>query len=339
MINKMKRVNSFLIAAFVAASALMVASCDSDDDEADNPQVNVKITGGKSTVTIDTSTGDTGAGEVAGDQGTMLVFDVVYTMGANRLKEVKLESKVGSRSAFIVLDSVLNDGVFSVGQKEVKFRYDTNIGLEEEVLTLTAIDKKERKKTLNITIKTTLPDAITPPADDDFEFIKYGVTELGAQKNPNLGSFYNVEMGKTYLLKAGKEASRDVDFGCFFNTGNSASIGSTKYLKANVKYSSTDNDVSKWGTANDTRFVQVSGTPAVATHDNIKSIWDENFEALPATAFKGDVTTVEYANNLVKDNVVAFKTVGNKVGLIVITAAPANDAGSLKFYIIEKKAK
>ena len=315
----MKRVNMFMIAAFVAASAMFV-SCEKDDDPDNAPTVIVKATYG----TVNSQSVENGA-SIEGDEGVVVTFDIKFTMGISKLKEVHMKATIGSKT-FNVLDSVgLDKGLFNSGSEFIDFKYVTNIGVQQETLTFTSIDTKDRQGTSSVVIKV---KEVAPPGDvetGESYFVTKSATLLGGQANATYGSFYSVEFGKVMTIGAATSQSSSVDFAYFHGATNGATIAAPANADAQtISYGQTK--MSSWSTKNSTKFYKVEGADGTKPED----WWDEAIDG---------ATTDTYANQLTKDAVVVFKTQGGTQGAFYVQEVKTGTTGSISIILIEKRTK
>ena len=321
----MKRVNLFLVAAFVAASA-MFFGCGEETEE-DNPKIDVRVTYGnvnKAVVEEDET--------IEQDQGTMLVFDIAFTMGKSALTNVKMYSKIGSRARTLVLDSVLNEGLINLGSKvPINFQYVTYVGLEEEELTFEAVDKKPRTSTFSFNLKQKTVEL--PPAVADPIYFAEGVITLGGNAHTSMGSFYSVSLGKVYLLSGAKVVQNDIDFAYYHQTAPSGNYISGPN-DAGTNYGTTANNLSTWSKKKITSFAKVMSGATVNSSTSLVNIdkeeWGDAMAEvdLPAASKKTDA--------LANGDVYAFKTEGasGTKGAFVVTNMTGTAAGTISIRFI-----
>ena len=312
----MKRVNLFMMAAFIAASVMFV-SCEKDEDELE-PSVSVKATyPGKSNVDIFDRQ------EIEEVEGTDITFVIRFSMGTNKLKEVRMRSVIDGKT-FNVLDSVnLDKGLFNTGAKYIDFTYRTNIGRNNENLTFTALDTKERTGLFSVSLKPTTPQVVG-------EYAVKSATLLGGQKNATTGSFYSVSLGKVLTIGAAKSQSTAVDFAYFYSTANNATIAAPNdAVVADVHYANGLN-IPTWATKNATKFFIVEGADGSVPDE----WWNNNIDK---------ATNLTKAEKLVAGTVVIYQTgwhTGTNVkGAFVVesvTTTPSVEAGSITIKLIEK---
>ena len=322
----MKKFSFLMLAAFFAASAMLVVSCSEDDDPDNAPTVVVKAT------YTGSPSGNIEDGFVIEEPvGTSIVLDLTFSMGKSKLTSVKATSKLGTRT-FTVLDSTLNEGLFTGGSKDdIKFRYDTSVGLESEELVFTAIDKKNRTAIFNLKIQAKI-DEVEIPAGVERYFTIGPETTFGAQAHPTAGSFYSVEGAKVYNLRGAKEEASRIDF-AYFNAGTARVAAISDALVLDHKWSSTNTSLnpSGWSAKNATKFAvgtySTSGSNADAISETIDGWWDELMEDVD----EGN-TNVEISKN----SVVGFKTTKGVQGAFIVTDITGTSQGTLKVKFINK---
>ena len=140
---------------------------------------------------------------------------------------------------------------------------------------------------------------------------------LGGSSHPTLGSFYASSTNTVYLQAAAKTNATVVDFAYFYGTTNQATLVAPADADASTMFTGTSG-VSTWTTKNSTKFVKLTGF---------------DFAGLSATTDIADVTfgTLTKANTLAVGDVVAFKTVANKIGFAKVTACTNTDDGTITF--------
>ena len=321
----MKRVNFFLIAAFVAASAMLFVSCDKEEDELDNPTIAITAKVGGSPYTIAND-------KIIGEQGLMVELNVVYTMGKNRLDSVQLKTRFGnSTTDLVALSEKLS---FSEGRNEYPFSYLTNIGNDKELLTIEAVDVRGRITKKSLTIEVEEEEEIVIDPEKGYCYTVSPVFQLGAQGHTTLGSFYSVQQGKVYTIRAAMDASSIVDF-AYFNSGGAVIYSPKAASDEKLTYSSSNSSLNpeKWtGKKNSTKFVIVPDVSAATDpdpNDWREDWWDDAMGAL--TDGPADKTATLSTNS-----VVAFKTEGGAEGAFIVTAIQAGTIGSLSLKLIAR---
>jgi hypothetical protein len=307
----MKKVSFLMIAAFVAVCSMFV-SC-TEDPENPEPSINVSATYAdqNNMPQIDGAT-------ITATEGMVATFKITFNMGVEKLKEVHMKSSLGGKT-FNVLDSVgLDKGLFNTGAKKIDFTYITNFGIEDEVLTFSAIDVASPAvtTTFTLTLKSTDP---TPVGG----FIIKEAILMGGQKNATNGSFYSVAHGKVLTIGAATSQQADVDLAYFYGTANQATIAAPADTDAQtISYGKTK--MSSWSTKNKTVFFLVENADGTKPAE----WWDENIE---------NATELTKAAKLSKGNVIVYKTAKGTKGAFVVGDIATGETGSIKINLIEKE--
>jgi hypothetical protein len=311
----MKKMNYGVWAMLFAVSAGF-AGCekDSEDNPFDSPTIAVKATynGATNKDVADAAT-------IELEEGSAITFNIRFTMGADKLKEVHLKSTISGKS-YPILDSVeLDKGILNKGEEYIDFVYPTNVGVSEETFSFTTKDTKDRSGSFTLTIKPKTKQSAG-------EFITKAITLLGGQNNETEGSFYSVALGKVLTIGAAKGQPGDVDFAYFYGSTNKATICAPSDTDGQtISYGKVK--MSSWTTKNATKFAVVSS----ADGNDPAAWWDE---AITAVGTSPDTK----ANNLNAGKVVAFKTAGGKTGAFVVKAVDGTQSsGFISIQLIEKK--
>jgi len=300
----------------------------------DNPTVSVKATYDGQTVTV------ANEGEIQAPQGTMVDLYITCTMGANSLRNVKLLSKLENRTQqYTVVHSVLLE---KDAGKPVIFRYITSFGAADEVLTVQAIDSKDRVTEMNLTLKTIV---VVPPVPDpgvNWVFMKYPAVSLGGQTHTTLPSFYSVSQLKVYLLSAARTNPGIIDFAYWYSGGgiiyspSQAKTDALRYSNANSALNPAN-----WTTTNATKFYKITATVPNDLNAAGSTEWKAAFDAA-ATALNATTApaSVVYKTEVLQQNsVYAFKTAGNIIGAFVVTSVGTAANGTISFEIIKATAR
>lgn len=175
-------------------------------------------------------------------------------------------------------------------------------------------------------ISGTMFVACSDDDDEDTSLIKtYSSITIGAQDNPNVGSFLSLSNGAVYTLAQTASNKSAIDIFCFYEEGNDMALSSPGggisgiYVQDTVEiFDST------W---NFTGFSQTSMSvarfDAIATPDSI------------VAQFTG--TARRKASRLVTDNIYAFKTQDSKYGLFKVISTTGEEAGSITFAVKMQK--
>jgi len=341
MINKMKRVNSFLIAAFVAASSMLVVSCSKDDDEVEDPTIKVtmKYKDGTKDVSENVGIGTT----VSLPEGTDITFDIDFTMGTKPIKEVHIKSVIDNKT-FKILDSVdLDKGLFNSGAKKLSYTYKTAVGKNAEKITFNLLDTANPSNESSADITVSPPAAPAAPADRDYYYTVSSVTLLGqSQKAGTTTPYcYDVKNGKVWDADAAKSQSDLIDLVYYYGSNNKATICSPS--NADVIGTNGFTKIKAFPTKN-TTIVGVFTPESTAT---VKWDSDANIDAwvgettAAGVEAKIDAITGDAVTQLETQAgaVLAFKTKAGTRGFIVGITVSGNATGSISFKILEYKKK
>jgi len=315
----MKRVNLFLIAAFVAASAMLV-SCS--DDEKEGPSIQLKVAGKFY------NDGDRIEDQEA---GATLAVEVIFKGGDNRLSAVSASADLaGSKFDYVDIEG-LNEGVIKRGEKEIKETFTITVPIHPQtlVVTFTATDtqKEPASVELKLTVKAKETEPDGPTVVGDWQFTIGNPLTFGAQSNASTGSFYNV-VGKSVLLKAAADgAPASVDFIYFYGATNKATFAAPDFDDVKQVFASVGN----WSTKNATRFKKL---PTSAKSSEPDADWWE------------DAVTENRANDLTAGQLVVFQTASTRTNsqgepiqgvFEVVSINGTNSSGSITIRFIERE--
>ena len=312
----MKRVNSLLIAAFVAASAMFVVSCG--EDEENPPEIRFKA--GNDFYNDGQKIDKFGEGEVIDATVTYLAGD------ASRIRKVFATGKY-SGADIEYLDTARITGI--TGDKEVERKFKINVLPGDIVITFKALDNK------GVIVGNEFKITVSPKAGSlpvlPAEYESFTVM-LGAQAS-SVGSFYQaVANAAGTVRKVGDVASASnqekIDFAYYYGTSNKATIVAPNYTWTagnEMKWGTVA--MSTWTTKNSTKFFKVAG----ANGNEPDKWWEDNID-------KAETSTELHANNLTTGNVVVFQTQSGVKGAFVITVNGEN-AGTASLKIIYEKPR
>ena len=330
----MKRVNLFFIAAFVAVSAMMFVGC-ADDPDVDNPQVSVRYKVGGET-DWNNLTLISGKGEIEEPLGTMLEFEIKYSMGKTYLELIRLSSQIG------VDEIIVEEKTFgqSSGTNDQTMSYFTSIGNSTETLKIYAEDGKNqpRTTTVNVTIKVKAEPDPEPPTDitAGYFYTLGAVIQLGAQSHTSLPSFFSFGQTKTFMLRGAMEESQTspsaVDVACYNSSGITFGSPSLFVSPTNrpVAFSQTASlNPDSWNFKNVTGFYKVTGETGTVLNEWTPGWYDDAIEEASKAAAPASI-------GLSVNDVVAFKTQSGATGAFIVTAANAANTGSVSFRIISQ---
>ncbi len=244
--------------------------------------------------------------------GEEFVFGITGNTNSDKyLKRLLIQRKFENVSTITILDSALN--TVSITLDIMTFAYPT-VGLEDFICTLW--DKNDKSTTINFTITT------EPAASD---ITTYEDIILGAQASTTGGSFATVD-GMVYTLDMAKANSDKIDFLYFYGATNLATLAAPDDADAATVFTGA-NGLDTWDVLNPTKFKTT--TLSSADFDAITSS-----SQLVTVAVLPTQPNLSKANDLSVGDVLAFKTVEEKFGLIRVDAINgANNAGTIEITV------
>jgi hypothetical protein len=201
------------------------------------------------------------------------------------------------------------DSIFDADAEKHSITMDYDYTVPEGVTTVTIKFEVRDDKDLSATESRviTVVSAAGP-------ITTYSSTVLGANNNTTGSSFASFD-GSIYTLAEAKENSDKVDFIYFYGDTNKATLASPDDSDLQTVFSS----VSGWTTINATRFATTT-----LTSDQFDAIIDDATIVTEANA-----ASETKVNELAVDDVIAFKTSGDKLGLAKITALEESNTGTM----------
>jgi len=324
MINKMKRVNLFFIAAFVAASSMLVVSCG--DDEVEGPKVTItyKLSSenqGGTTTEHSTAPG----GEIEAPEGDDIKFSIKFAMGTNKLRNVLIESQLdGSQNVYTVLKvEDMDKGWFNLkGGKALDTIFYTNVGKTKETFKFSTLDSKGNgdEFTLSVKAKTVTPP--TPPATENNSYVKKSATTFGVQKNAEYPSFYSVSLGKTMNVGTASANKGSVNLAFFYKSPNAGVGCPTGTTTGGIQYGTIT--TSGWSTSPAATFGTVSSA------STLNDAWWKSGEDAIGTDKEVTALTVNDA---------VFFKVGTVTYAFIVVSIPTADTGTIIVQFIDRIPK
>jgi len=295
----MKRL-SFLFVIILMASVPFFTSCSKDTTTTDvKPTIN--FTGG---------TGFT-SGDVTLKAGEAIQVGISAFSNSSskaKLKNLKVV-RTFSNTPFTALDSTFSTtDAFNITLES--FAYPA-AGIERWTFTITDKDGESAEISFNIT--TTAGGAI----------VSYNQVILGSYDNSAYGSSFASADGNVYTLAEAKTNAAKIDWMYYYGVTNLATLASPNDATVTDIFSS-GNGPASWSVRNDTRFAKVSLLSGT-TWDAITT----DAEILPLVAGISDTRV----NLLTPGQIVAFKTVTGKQGLIKIESITGTGAGTITYSV------
>jgi len=225
-----------------------------------------------------------------------LLTNQLFTVGINANKDAESDSKLSkfevvrtyNNISLPVFDSTLNGDYFSI---EIIANSNPLVG--EERWTYTITDEAGESSEINIVITT-----------------EAGIQEfldvpLGSYNDQVYGSFFNTTSGETFFKPEATTNQEVIDFIFFLGATNGATIAAPDNQDA-INVFALD-----WTTQNQTRFM----TTGISVPE---------FDAIGASYNFTDFTgTDDNWNQLVADDIVYFKTAGDKLGFFKVNSINA----------------
>ncbi|MDR2886535.1 MAG: hypothetical protein LBV26_00820 [Bacteroidales bacterium] len=302
----MKKVNFFMVAAFVAAGCVF-SSCKKDEPA--KPVITVNLDGTDRT-------------EITIEQGASVKVKIDYTAEAG-IKQIDLEQTGGSNlegypKTKDFVSSNVDKAEFTVGPL-------TEAGTVKLVTRLTDKDANTTNKEIVITVNK----AKEPTAGEINTFANVLIGCLA--NNTTAGSSCASIDGKVYNLAAAKPLSAQIDFIYLDGATNPLSIVAPNNTVLNGLSAASADRVATWAKRNATKLGKLDVTAAA-------------FDAMGNDAVIAEkVTTTAVAADIVKDlkagDVVGFITEGGKKGMLKVINTVTTPAGSKSITIAIKVQK
>lgn len=296
----MRKFNVLAILVLISAIGFF-SSCSKDSDEDLTPTMT--FTGGTGFTDGDVTVN-------AGEPFTVGITATANVTSGTNLSNFKVVRTFNS-TPFTVVDSTMNKDNFSI--QLTAYAYP-EVGTERWTFTITDKDGQSKELSFNITTLATAGDITT-----------YSDVILGSYDNANYGSSFASSTGVVFEIADAKINSSKIDWIYFYGVSNLATIAAPDNAEAATIFTGI-NGLSSWATRNATRFKKV--TTSVAW-DNITD--DSDITKLAAASS-------ESKSNLIQTgDIIAFKTVAGKMGLIKINTIVAGAAGSINYSVKVQK--
>lgn len=288
----MKKLNYLLSLLVVFGMAFTFTSCD--DEETDPVLPTLTFAGGDYI--------DADATVVAGEE---LAFSWTSQKGDAKLETFTI--KVGNNWA---VDNANYE--WNGAEDPANWDNETFVGTatftagqagDEMVFTFTVTDKDGEMASKVITVTV---EASAGP------ITSYSAKLMGAQNHATLGSFLDLETGDTYFVSTAANNQAVVDVIYYYGATNAAALAAPDDAGAN-EFSVFG--LGAWTTKNSTKFATTSISAA-------------DFTAMTDDGAFVDASETS-ATQLAAGDVIAFKTVGGKMGLIHVASIDGTDAGSI----------
>lgn len=180
---------------------------------------------------------------------------------------------------------------------------------------VTDSEDKEKTATYSLFVKGERP----PRAVQEYTIL------MGGQNNTSNGQFYSSADGATYLRAGVAARSASIDLLSFVSgAATGVNITAPSFANAPVIYTTANSGVdavASWPVRNATQMIRLNPTVTAANFTAVKM--DKEIEAM----FTAGGVTTDNVNKIVANDVIVFKTVKGKYGLMLIKSIPANNAG------------
>lgn len=236
------------------------------------------------------------------DAGSSVKIGITATSGTAKLASLEIEA-VHNNTPVQLYDTTFSSDTYS---RDFTFTVD-EVGETKLIFTITDKDGETAEVFLTIT------------ANAVNNIVTYTEKILGSYDNSAYGSSFASVDGTVYKIADASANSAKIDWMYFYGVSNQATIAAPDDADAATIFTGT-NGLQNWTTKNATRFRKVTEG----------AVWD-NITTSADIAALATNTTETKANQLLVGNIVAFKTVSNKLGLIKITDIETGGAGSIKY--------
>lgn len=292
--------HNLIIALLLISSITFFTSCGTDGEATDvKPTINFQG----------------GAGFTSGDVTLKAGESLKVGINAfsNSSSKAKLKSfkvvRTFNNTPFVALDSTLSTtDAFNINLESSAY---PQAGTERWTFTITDKDGEFAEISFNVT--TTAGGPIK----------SYTQKILGSYDNSSYGSSFASSDGTVYTLADAKTNAAKIDWMYYYGVSNQATLASPNDATV-AEIFNTANGPVNWSVRNDTRFAAVS-LPSGLTWDNITT----DADILPYASNAADTK----ANKLIVGQVVAFKTVAGKQGLIKVEAITGTGAGTITYSV------
>lgn len=289
----MKKLN--FVYAFLLISTLAFFAACGTDEETTPPSIMFNAATGYTT------------SDVTVPAKTALKIGIIASKTSAKLTNMKITQTVNN------VPTTVQDSTFSSDSYSIDFnvKAPAQVATVKYTFKITAADGESAEISLSI---TTTAGPVT----------SYTQKILGSYDNTTSGSSFASATGTVYALADAKTNAAKVDWMYYYgSTGNLATLVAPVDATASSVYSGANGPAS-WSVRNDTKLAKVT-LPTGVTWDNITT----DAEIIPlATGL-----TETKVNNLAVGQIVSFKTVTGKMGLIKIDAITGTAAGSITYSV------
>jgi hypothetical protein len=245
--------------------------------------------------------------DVSVEAGTVLTFGITAESSSAKLENLKIIA-TNNNIPDTKKDTTFSSDTFN---KDFSFPFNT-IGDTRLTFTMTDKDGETAELSLIVTV-TTAASTIN----------SYTEVLLGSWGSPTGSSFASVD-GTVYSLANAKTNCTKVDWMYYYGSAHQATLAAPDDALVATVFTNTTNGLQTWPTKNATRFTIISAG----------AVWDNVLTADDIAAIAGTPTSTD-AGELQPSNIVAFKTAGNKLGLIKVSTITGTGATSTIKYDVK----
>lgn len=287
----MKKI-SFLFAVILMVTVAFFSSCGTDTT-AVGPNMDLKGGAGYTSADVSVTVGSDVTFGVTAQKGDAKLVNLKIVATSNNIPTTLLDSTFSS-------DSFSNDYAYT----------PTAVGVVRISIVMKDKDGLTDETSFNVTA-TAGSGPITA----------YSAKVLGSYDNATYGSSFASADGTVYMLADAKTNAAKIDWMYYYGATNLATIASPKDASVTTIYTGT-NGPANWSVRNDTKFAKVTLTAGVT--------WDLITNDAEIVAKAAGITETK-ANTLTVGQIIAFKTVAGKMGLIKVTAISGTTAGFITY--------
>lgn len=257
------------------------------------------------TITFKGGTGYTSS-DITIDQGATLTFGITAQSGSSKLQELKIVA-TSNNTPQTLLDSTFSADTFS-NDFSIMF---SSVG--QSRLTFTITDKDGQ--TAEVALVVTSVEAIST----------YTQKILGSYGNLTIGSSFASADGTVYKMADALTNASKIDWLYFYGNSDLATLAAPDDADAATIFTGT-NGLANWAVRNSTRFRLVSEG----------AVWDNILLSSDIAAIATGTTATSVMQLAVGD-IVAFKTAGNKLGVLKVSDISGTSAGTITYDVKVQK--
>lgn len=258
-------------------------------------------------------------------KGEVVNFHIVATANNDNKKDLKSLNFNVKYSATDIWDTTWYPSANEKQSftKDYALTIRTNVKIDDVItvtITVTDVDNKSNKKVFILTVK------------DNSGLNHYDAVILGAQNNPDVGSFYSTSTNVIYKIADAKANGQSyVDLIYFYGTTNTATIASPDN---NDVFGTESGKISnllvhQWTTRNATRFKPIAQLTINEWESLTAQIINQKW-AIAGTELKMANNLTDQAGGYIPSHVL-FKTSKNKYGIFKVLEISSYDAyGTIK---------